>query len=239
MTEEKKVQNKVLEHQDKNDIIRWLSDGETPKSIAEKLEKKYPLPHQKHLRPSERTLYSFKKDFMPNGKLLLASVVDAKTKYPKWSKGKLELQKELMNNSAYKAALEKITDEEINVRRELVETMHIMKDRIEKIYNKIDANDKIHHNDERLLLEYLKNIQILLQQHDQTNRADRAEAAQNVSINVSVVNEQASLIKDAVRETLEGIDSNLAVEFMERLSMKMRELQYIEQTGIIPLGAKI
>lgn len=43
MTEEKKVQNKVLEHQDKNDIIRWLSDGETPKSIAEKLEKEIPI----------------------------------------------------------------------------------------------------------------------------------------------------------------------------------------------------
>lgn len=241
MTEKQpKIQNKIFEHPDRNDIVRWISEKMNPKDIAKRLADKYPLPHQRHLRPSWRTVYNFKTTFMPDNKLIISAIEDAKQKYPKWNKQKLDMQAELMNNSAYQTAIAKIAEEEINVKKKLIAVMTLMEDRLEKIYNQMDARgDKINHSDERLFLEYLKNLQILLQQHDQTNRADRAEAAQNINVNISVVNEQASIIKDAVRETLDGVDPNLAVEFMERLSMKMRELQYIEDTGIVPIGGKI
>lgn len=234
--------NKIMEHPDRDIIVRWLSENVNPKEIAKRLADKYPLEHQRHLRPGWRTVYSFKSDFMPNGKLLLSVVEASKkgTNFPQWNTNKSEMRDELMKTDAYQQALAKIVDEEINVKRKLIEVMSLMEDRLRAIYNKISNNgEKINNNDERIFLEYLKNLQILLQQHDQTNRADRAEAAQNVNVNISVVSEQASIIKDAVRETLDGVDPALAIEFMERFSMKMREVQYIEETGIIPLGGKI
>ena len=35
------------------------------------------------------------------------------------------------------------------------------------------------------------------------------------------------------------LDANLAIEFMERLNLKMKELEYTETTGIIPIGGRI
>jgi len=234
------VKNKVLKHIDRDLIIEWLSEGKTPNWISDTLTDKYPGGHNQHNRIGMRVIYDFKNQFMPSGKLSRLSLEEATI--PQWAKKNSDIKTELLKNSAYRNAITKLGEEELNVKRELIQLMYLVKDRMQFYFDKLSEGEKMDERNEKVMLEQMKMLLAILSQHDTSERANAAAAAATssaVSVNINIVKDHAGVIRDAVRETLDGIDPNLSIEFMERLNMKMKELEYIEQTGIIPLGATI
>lgn len=229
--------SKVLQHVDRDQIITWLSEGKTPQWISDTLNDKYPGAHNSHNRISMRVIYDFKNQFMPAGKLSKIAIQESVV--PRWAKIHAETKAELLKNTAYQKALAKLGEEELNVKKELIEMMTLLKDRMQFFFNKLSAGERMDERNEKVLVEQMKMLLAILQQHDITERADAAAAAassQQVSVNINIVKDHASIIRDAIRETLDGVDPNLSIEFMERLNLKMKELEYSEQTGIIPIG---
>jgi len=234
------TRNKVLGHVDRDQIISWLSEGKTPEWISKTLTDKYPGGHNSHNRISMRVIYDFKNQFMPNGKL--SKIAIQESNIPRWVKVDQDAKAELMKSSAYKKAIMKLGEEELNLKKELIQLMGLVKDRMQFYFDMLAEGEKMDERNEKVLLEQMKMLLAILQQHDNSSRADAAAAAasnHSVSVNINIVKDHASIIRDAVRETLEGVDMNLSIEFMERLNLKMKELEYTEQTGIIPLGGAI
>jgi hypothetical protein len=234
------AKSKVLAHVDRDQIIAWLSDGKTPEWISKTLTDKYPGGHNQHNRISMRVIYDFKNQFMPSGKL--SKIAIEESVIPKWAKINADTKAELMKSSAYRDAIVKLGEEELNMKRELIQLMGLVKDRMQFYFDKLSDGDKMDERNEKVLLEQMKMLLAILQQHDNSERADAALVAasqQSISVNINIVKDHAGIIRDAVRETLESVDPNLSIEFMERLNIKMKELEYTEQTGIIPLGAPI
>ena len=75
----------------------------------------------------------------------------------------------------------------------------------------------------------------ILQQSEKASAAATADT--NISVNVSIVKDHASVIRDAIRDTLSEVDPILSIEFMERVNMKMKDLEMSDETGLIPIGS--
>lgn len=230
------TKNKILGHIDRDIIIKMLSDGESPQSVADFLKKKYPGKHNAHLNVHWRTIHDFRDRFMPSGKLSKIAIQESEV--PRWAKENAEIKAELIKSSAYQEAIAKLAQEEINVKKELVQLLTIIKGRMEFYYNELHASGKMDERNEKVLLEQMKLLLSILQQQDKADTAASVQSAE-VSVNINIVRDHATVIRDAVRDTLDSVDPNLAIEFMERLNLKMKELEYTETTGLIPLGGRI
>jgi hypothetical protein len=109
---------------------------------------------------------------------------------------------------------------------------------MEFYYNELAVNNKMDERNEKVLLEQMKLLLSILSQHDKAETT-AAAAATEVNVSINIVKDHALIIREAVRDTLDSVDPNLAIEFMERLNLKMKELEYTETTGIIPIGGRI
>jgi len=228
--------NKILAHIDRDIIIKMLSDGDSPQKVSDFLKTKYPGKHNAHLQVHWRTVHDFRDRFMPSGKL--SKIALQESEVPRWAKDNAEIKAELMKSSAYQSAIAKLAEEEINVKRELIQLMTLLKGRMEFYYNELSASGKMDERNEKILLDQMKLLLGILQQQDKTDTA-ASSGGTEVSVNISIVRDHATIIRDAIRDTLESVDANLSIEFMERLNLKMKELEYTEATGIIPLGGRI
>ena len=230
------TKNKVLSHIDRDIIIKMLSEGESPQKVAEFLQTKYPGKHNSHLNIHWRTIHDFRDRFMPSGKLSKIAIQESEV--PRWAKDNAEIKAELLKSSAYQNAIAKLAEEEINVKKELVQLLTLVKGRMEFYYNELSINNKMDERNEKVLLEQMKLLLAVLGQHDRAETS-AAAAATEVNVSINIVKDHASIIREAVRDTLDSVDPNLAIEFMERLNLKMKELEYTETTGIIPIGGRI
>jgi hypothetical protein len=230
------TKNKVLGHLDRDIIIRMLSSGDSPQKVSEFLNTKYPGKHNAHLKIHWRTIHDFRERFMPSGKL--SKIALQESEVPRWAKDNAEIKAELIKSSAYQDAIARLVEEEINVKKELIQLMTIIKGRMEFYYNELQASGKMDERNEKVLLDQMKLLLSILQQQDKTDSAASIHSAE-VSVNISIVRDHATVIRDAVRDTLDSVEPNLAIEFMERLNLKMKELEYTETTGLIPIGGRI
>ena len=230
------TKNKVISHIDRDIIIKMLSDGDSPQKVSEFLQTKYPGKHNAHLNIHWRTIHDFRDRFMPAGKLSKIAIQESEV--PRWAKENAEIKAELIKSSAYQNAIAKLAEEEINVKKELVQLLTLVKGRMQFYYNELAANGKMDERNEKVLLEQMKLLLSVLSQHDKAETAASSAAAE-VTVSINIVKDHASIIREAVRDTLESVDPNLAIEFMERLNLKMKELEYTETTGIIPVGGRI
>jgi hypothetical protein len=222
---------KVMQHRDRDLILRWIHDGIPSQQIQENLERKYPGKGNKNLHIGYKTINSFKEEYMVSGQLSAALVKEKSV--PRWSKEKVAAKEALEKSSAYKAALKEIVAEELDLRRELLELLRLGKARLEFFFNELSGGKKMDRENEKVLLEQMKFLLMVHERYDK--QVNGAKNSTDININVNIVKDQAGVIRDAIRETLADIDPNLSIEFMERLSIKMKDLEYNEEMGMIPL----
>jgi hypothetical protein len=222
--------SKVYNHPDRDLIIRKFQEGKSAGEIEKFLKEKFPGKNHDHLRVSRAALETFKKDYLVNGKLSKVLVEEQKKTVPQWAKQAAKA--EMQNPSAYRDLIKGVIEEELNIRKELLEMMAVIKSRLEFFYDQLSGRDKMDERNEKILLEQMKMLLSLEERYDK--HVNGFKEGGDLTINIGVVRDQGIMIREALRETLADVDPNLAIEFMERMNMKMRELEYTEQTGIIP-----
>lgn len=222
---------KIMQHRDRDLILRWIHDGLTSQQIQEALEKKYPGKENKGMHIGYKTINAFKEEYMVSGQLS-ATLIQQKS-VPKWSREKVAAKEALEKSSAYKAALKEIITEELDIRRELVQLMRLGQKRLAFFFDELSDAKEMDRENEKILLEHMKFILSTLERYDKQVNGHKETA--DININVNIVKDQAGAIREAIRETLADVDPNLAIEFMERVSLKLNELDYRDETGLIPL----
>lgn len=222
---------KVMQHRDRDLILRWIHDGVTSQQIQENLEKKYPGKDNKQYQIGYKTINSFKEEYMVSGQLSATLIKDKAV--PKWSKEKVAAKQALEKSSAYKLAIKEIINEELDLRRELLELLRLGKQRLEFFFNQLSEGTKMDRENEKVLLEQMKFLLAVHERYDK--QVNGVKNATDININVNVVKDQAGIIREAIRETLADIDPNLSVEFMERMNLKIKDLEDREDSGLIPL----
>lgn len=221
--------SKILDHPDKNDIIQWLTQGMSVREVEKRLSQKYPKKGQSHLRVSHSTIQSFKTNHLNIKGKVLEDIKDQTSSMRMWQRN-LEKQKAVEETTAYQQAITKIAEEELDVRKELLKVFTIIESRIESLFEKVHNDDYINKDLEKSLQGYLDQFLKVLDQHKKYVEGYKETTEHNVNINI--VNDQVTLLREAIRETMVEIDPSLALEFMNKFSIKLRELTYTDESGV-------
>jgi len=216
--------SKILSHPDKEEIIRWLKlDGVSVRDVEKRLSQKYPKKSQAHLRVAFSTIQAFKKEHLNLEGKVLEDIKEQSKLTRLWAKRKDEAA-ELEKTSAYQDVLKKIASQQLDTRQKILNVFGIIESRLETIFDKASSLDFVDKDVETLLLNYLKQLQSVIDQHKKYEEGYREQV--DVNINVNVMTEQIQIMRDAVRETLADTDPDLSLRFMANLSEKMKKLTY-------------
>ena len=208
--------SKILSHPDKDEIISKLVTGIKPRDVSDWLKLKYSDKEQGHLRVSSKILQDFVENNLDLYNVLQNDISGVK-------QNKKEISDSLKNNKTYQERIVEIADKELDIKRLLIETGHIIRQRVEQVFDKIQENPQNFKPDYTLIkwLETLLNFTDRYQKI--VNEAPDTVVQHN--INIQLVEQHTIMLQDAIRETMAEIDSDMSFRFLEKLNSKMATLK--------------
>lgn len=212
---------KILTHPDRNVITRMLLQGDGVRTISKYLKNKYPDDKSKQITPN--LLQQFRSQKLNvEGKALEAIKDMAKTKHIK-----MEVQKEdtkIRNMTAFKEKLEEVATYHVDLQKELTELLILIRARTEDLFNKA-ASGQITINEEANLQRYLQSWTTTIERWAKYIEKI-ADKTVETNVNITVIEDQMSIIREAIRETLSELSPEVAIKFLDKLNSKMSSLSY-------------
>jgi hypothetical protein len=214
--------NKILSHPDKNTIIRMLTRGQGVRSVAKFLKEKYKGEKQYHI--SAPTLQKFRKQKLNLEGEALEAIKHASREKTQLKEDKKEDTK-LRRLPAYKEKIKEVIDYHVNIQNELKELMVLAKSRMEDLFDKA-ARGEITINEEANLQKYFLIITTTIERWAKYVEKIADKTVETTNVNITVIEDQMSIMREAVRETIEEMDPEMAIKFIDRLNNKITVLSY-------------
>jgi hypothetical protein len=228
--------NKILSHPDKEDIVTWLTDGESVREIEKRLGERYPRKNQHHLRVSASTIQAFKSKHLQ----LKGKVLNDVKEHARLAQQLVKMhtqQEEVEATSAYQTAIAKIAETELNTNEQIIKVFYIVENRIEALFERVSDPDSqfLNKDAEKLLQGYLDQFMKAFESHKKYIEGVKDTADTNININI--MNDQVTILRESIRETLMEMEPEFAMNFMDKLNIKMRDLVYSGKENSVPNAA--
>jgi deoxyadenosine/deoxycytidine kinase len=218
---------KIMEHPDKNRIVKWLRDGKGVRWVSRQLREMYPDDKSRQL--SVPTLQSFRKAHLRLDGDALGDIKKAAREHAN-EKALSKEHTEVRNLPSYKQKLAEIVDLHIDIKKGLVAMEALITARLEELFDTLHQRREFSIDKEKLLQGYFDRYFIMIDKWAKyvEKVADfRVEA----NINVTVIQDQMAVMRQAVQELLQEMDPDMAISFLGRLNGKMRQLNYRTPSG--------
>jgi len=219
------LSKKVLHHPDKDEIIRRLNDGESIRTTAAWIKQKYK--NNKSLQVSTVTLQQFRKQHLNlDGKVLKDIQEVSKTQ-----KKQLEeqvLQKQLEASNAYQEKINEIAGSRLDVGKRILQLDRVIESRIEHYYNLALTGELPAGKADRELRDFIDRAITLLEKYKKYVEG-MADHTVDYNVNITVMNDQISVIRNVVREIISEMDADVAMRFMDKFNSKLTQLSYRPQ----------
>jgi hypothetical protein len=223
-------QHKLLQHPDKEEIISQLVNGTPVRDVAEYLRLKYPGEDNSHLRVSFSTIQNFKKNYLDlDGQV--ARDVRAAASHALSEQRVEEGRAVVEKSSAYQKKIGEIVDGKLDVQKEILKAFALLEARIEHFYNLLSNYEFPNSREERVFQGYIDQLIKLLESYKKYVEGYSESVEHNININV--MNDQISMVREAVRQSLEDTSPDLAIRFMDNLNKNMKTLEYGQGTGYV------
>jgi hypothetical protein len=216
-------QNKLLQHPDKEEIISQLVNGTPVRDVAEFLRLKYPGTENAHLRVSFSTIQNFKKNYLDLDGQIARDVRAAATEALAAQRLN-EGRENVAGSSAYQKKINAIVDGKLDVQKEILKAFSLLEARIEHFYNLLSNYEFPNSREERVFQGYIDQLIKLLESYKKYVEGYSESVEHNININI--MNDQISVIRDSVRKSLEETSPDLAIKFMDNLNRNMKTLEY-------------
>jgi len=221
------MSKKILKHPDKESIIRMLNDGESIRKVAAWTKEKYPTNKGLHL--STVTIQKFRKDNLQlDGKVLKdiqeASVVQNRVIEEQ------QRQVQLESTNAYQDKINQIADTHLDVASKIMQLDTIIEDRMEYWFNVIKTGEADPKLADKEIRGYMDRQMALLQQYKKFIEG-MADHTVEHNVNITVMNEQISMIRDVIRDIIGEFSPDLAMVFVEKINSKLNNLEYLPQVS--------
>ena len=220
------MSKKILNHPDKETVISKLLEGDSVKEVERWLKEKYPRTRRLHI--SYMTLQKFRAEHLNiKGEVL----DDIKNKRGEIDREATEAEARMIikASSSYQQKLEEIASSELDVTRRLLEMDKLINSRIEYYYNLLQEGGSL--REDKIFIEYINTMKALMQDWKKYIEGVADKKIEH-NINISVVNEQARILKEAVLDVLQELKPELVSVFVDRLDVKMRQLDGTESERI-------
>ncbi len=214
------MSNKVLNHPDKDDIIKKLLDGESVKEVDRWLKKKYP--RSKRLQISYMTIQKFRSEYLNIKGDVLDDIKNKRTEIQK-DVDDAETRMILSNSSSYKDKINEIASSELDVSKRLLELDALIGSRIEYYYNLLENGGSI--REDKIFIEYINTLKSLMQDWKKYIEGFADKKIEH-NINVSVVNDQVKVLKKIMYEVLQEMNPELIPIFVNRVNREIECVEY-------------
>ena len=216
------MSKKILNHPDSNELIRRLSEGESIRTTMSWLQAKYPK--NKKMWLSNPTLQKFRKENLNlKGKVL--KDIQESSVVQKRQINEQQKQAKLQSTNAYQDKINEIADTHLDVSRKILQLDAIIGQRMEYWYNAIYEGEATPHQADKEIRNYMDRQMALLQQYKKLVEG-MADHTVEHNVNVTVMNDQVTLIRDTIREVLSLLEPTMALKFVDSLNNKLEKLNY-------------
>lgn len=213
-------QNKVFKHPEKEEIIKKLLNGESVKNLEAWLKKKHPK--KRGLWISYATLQKFRKEHLHLDGEVLDNIKAARKEQDLTSRD-LEARAIIASSSAYQQKLNEIVSTELDANRKILEMMTLVSSRLEYYFNMLNSGGSI--REDKMFIELLNTQRGLVQ--DWKKYVDGvADKKIEHNINLNVVNEQVTVLKNIVFEVLQEMDPKFVPLFIEKINSRLSDMNY-------------
>lgn len=217
------MSKKILNHPDKDEIVKKLVEGESVRSIEEWLKKKH-SDSKKHV--TYITLHKFRKDYLNIQGEYLSDIQEIRK--AKDSADKEEERQEIIKNSSpYREKLEEIVDAEIDVTRRLLEMEALINSRLEYYFNVLQSGGTL--REDKIFMEYINILRGVMSDWKKFIEGHTDNKVEH-NVNVNVMMQQVTIIKNVVSDVLLEMDSEKIPVFIDKLNQKMGLVDYEKES---------
>jgi hypothetical protein len=218
---------KILTHPDKNKIIKLLTEGVGVREVSKQLKEKYP--RNTKLQVSANSLQEFRSQHLNLEKEALEEIKKANSE-AKEAKAFVKDHGVVKSMPAYRERIKEIIDYKVDIHNELKELILLGKSRIEALFDKA-ASGEATINEEKNLQTYMSNLQSNLERYAKYVEGF-ADKTIETNVNITVIEDQMLAMREAVKETLEEMDGEMAVRFLEKLNQKITTLSFKSKNNV-------
>lgn len=212
--------SKVLNHPDKEEIVKKLLNGESVKEVAAWLKRKHSK--KKRLHVSYMTLQTFRKDHLHLDGEVLEDIKEARRVQLSEAKD-IEIKEKLSSSSAYQDKLNQIVSDKLDSNRKLLEMISLVSSRMEVYFNALQNSPNL--KADKMFIELL-NTQRGLVQDWKRYVEGAADKRIEHNVNINVINEQVTVLKNIVFEVLQELEPALVPLFIEKINSRLSQIQY-------------
>lgn len=233
----KPTYKKILEHPDKDEIINKLIIGQSTSDIHDWLKGKYTNVSELKFVLTEKSLKSFQSTYLDFYNDMLADLSKTKTAVANNTSDDLELA--VKGNPAYKEAMVKIANKELDLVAMLSTLAVNIETRMAQIYDLMqDDPGNINTRVENVVIKYAEVFGGLLEKIYKFKEV-RPDLLVQHNINIQGTNPHITVLHDVIKEVLSQIDLDSSQLFIERLNEKMLEASLPNATAPISQDMKM
>lgn len=227
------MSKKILKHPDKEEIIRKLNNGESVRGVEAWLKDKYP--NSKNMWITSVTLQAFRKDKLNLEGKVLKDIQEAKEVEKRHIAAQVQ-QQQLEATNAYQEKIAEIANTQLDVHTQIAQLNAIVEKRIEHWYNLVASGEALPAKADAELRKYIEQQINILHQYKKLVEG-MADKTIDYNVNVTVLNDQISLIRDAIRDTIAELGTEKAMIFMDKLNRRLSQTSY-RPNGPEPVNLK-
>jgi len=216
------MSKKILAHIDKEEIISKLTNGESVRGVEAWLREKYPK--NKNLWITAVTLQEFRKKCLQLEGAVLQDLQEKREEKKKETEA-IELQQKVAMTNAYNDKLNEIVDTKLDVARKILELDSLIEDRMAYWFNAIKSGEESASKGDKELRLFMDRMMNLLGQYKKFVDG-MADKTVDYNVNITVVNDQITMIRDVMRDCIAEMAPEQAMIFMDKLNKRMGELHY-------------
>lgn len=231
----KNALSKIISHPDKDELISKLVIGISSKDIYDWLASKYTNPNEKKFILSEKSIKSFKDNYLDIYSLIQSDLANTKIAVANNNEDDLELA--VRNLPAYKNILIKTANEELDIRTIIKKLCAAIELRFSQVFDEIQSEpDKINTKIDRLLIDYTEVLGNILEKYYKFTEAPADNVIQH-NVTLQVVDQHITVFHDVIKKVLSQMDLETSLYFMEVFHDEMHKLKQPEKA--IPLSSDI
>lgn len=220
----KPTYKKILEHPDKDEIISKLVIGIAPADVHDWLKFKYTNVSEAKFVLSEKIIKSFKDNYLDFYNDMLQDLSATKSAVATNTQDQLQLA--VNSNPAYKDALLRVANNELDVEQIMARMAINVETRMAQVFDEMmndprNINTKI----DRLFAEYVDVLGNLLDKYHKWKEKPVADQVIQHNVTLQVVDQHISVFHDVIKEVLSQMDLDTSMYFIEVFNDKMSKLK--------------
>jgi len=218
---------KIINHPNRDQITSKLASGNSVRSVAAWLKKKYPKDKQNHI--AFQTLDDYRKNFL---NIKGAVLEDLKEKYKEQQLAEVEDDLDIIvrKNKTYNDLKKEAVKKHVDLGERMYGILNAMDSRVQHLYDMVQLNPN-NYKPDYVLLQYFDRMLHVIQDI----RKMQGEPDQIIQHNVTVqaIDQQAAVFQQAIQEAVSELDLDVASIVMEKIVSKMEKLKYKESVKLL------